>query len=136
MPKYSYQHSESWSKPSSESHRWSYERTCRGAQTAIEQRWGVDYRIVSIEFEDNDRKTKTETDWTGKRTWKCTHTVTAKYDVERRGNLIDIGTFDDKHVVETVTSTYKMLNQFSPEYDAVGSSISSEIPNEDLEEIE
>jgi V8-like Glu-specific endopeptidase len=81
-----YEHCSSWSKPSSESHSWSYEGACNNCLAEVERRHGVDWKVTDVEFEDKGRTTKTSTDWTGRRKWKCTHCVVARYRIVRRGH--------------------------------------------------
>ena len=110
----SYQKSWTVVKPRDESHQWSFQKACESVQSDIETRWGVDYRITQIRFEDNNRKTKTENPAGGPRRWRCTHTVTAIYYVERRGS------FQDLVAAETLTEelkiTYVFLNQFHDKF--------------------
>lgn len=111
-----YVYTKSWSveKPSSETHQWSFQRACEAAQADIEARWGVDYRITQISFVDDGRTTRTEHKWTCARKWRCTHTVTATYHIERRGSLralLDAATLTDEMRITRV-----MLNEFHPSY--------------------
>jgi len=82
---YRYQYSKSWSKPSSESHAWSFAGACDGCLKAITRWHGVDWKITDVEYEDRGRSTRTSTDRLGRRTWRCTHTVVARYKVVHRG---------------------------------------------------
>jgi len=111
---YSYQKSWTVEKPSSESHQWSYDRACAAAQADIEVRWGVDYRITQIKFEDNGRTTKTSHKWTCERKWRCTHTVTATYYIERRGSFDSLAAVEK--VSEELKITYVRLNEFHANY--------------------
>ena len=81
-----YEHCSSWSKPSSESHTWSYEGACNNCLAEVERRHGVDWKVTDVEFEDKGRTTNTSSDWRGRRKWKCTHCVVAKYNIVRRGH--------------------------------------------------
>jgi hypothetical protein len=108
MSTHEYQHSWSCSKPTSESHAWSFKQACDACLEQIEERHGVDWKVTDVTFEDNNRKTQTETNWKGERTWRCTHTVTAKYTVVRRGLAAD---FRSSEMIEDKRSiTYKMIN--------------------------
>ena len=85
MSRRRYEHSASFSKPWSEIHAWSFQEACVAAQREIEYRYGLDWKIVEIEFDDDGRVTSTDYDEeTGRKTWKCTHTVVVMYVVEPR----------------------------------------------------
>lgn len=85
MPRRRYEHSVSFSKPTSETHEWSFKEVCVATQREIEHRYGLDWKIIEIEFDDDARATSTDYDeQTGRRTWKCTHTVVAMYVIEPR----------------------------------------------------
>ena len=103
-----YEHSSSWKKPSSESHQWSYKRACDACLSEVERRHGVDWKVTDVEFEDKGRSTKTSQDWRGRRTWKCTHTVVAKYNIVRRGHESTRTTGE----VDEIKITYLMQNPF------------------------
>lgn len=111
-----FEHSSTWKKPSSESHQWSYDGACRNCLAEIERRHGVDWKVTDIEFEDKGRTTKTHTSWTGARTWRCTHTVVAKYSIVRRGH--ERSGEDRETIASDLTITYKMLNPFYNSSDA------------------
>ncbi len=111
---FNYQKSWQCSKPSSESHQWSYQRACEAAQADIEARWGVDYRLTQIRYEDNGRTTQTSHKWTCERTWRCTHTVTATYYIERRGAPESL--FEVDKVTEELKITYVMFNEFHKDH--------------------
>jgi hypothetical protein len=81
-----FESSVSWLKPSSESHLWSYQKACERAINEIEKRHGVDWKLTSIVFIDRGRSTNTTRRWDGKRTWSCTHSVIARYEIVRRGH--------------------------------------------------
>ncbi len=130
--KHSYQQSKSWKKPKGESHQWTYDKTCESVQAAIEERWGVDYRIVDIQFVDNGRSTKTKEDWQRRSTWRCTHTVTANYNTERRGLLTSLQGPEDEYRTERFSVEYKMLNELHSKYTQISPDevLSDEIPDD------
>lgn len=109
-----YQKSWTVQKPSSENHQWSFQKACEAAQSDIEARWGVDYRITQISFADNDRTTNSTHKWTCESTWRCTHTVTCTYHVERRG--IFQALTDVERVIEKMTVTREIINEFNLKY--------------------
>lgn len=111
---YSYQKSWTVEKPRPESHNWSYQRACESAQSDIESRWGVDYRVTQIRFEDNGRKTKTENKPGGPRRWRCTHTVTCIYSVARRGSFQDLTGVEQ--IIEELRIIHVVLNEFHPNF--------------------
>jgi hypothetical protein len=115
MAEYEYQHSVSFSKPTSESHSWSFHQACVATQAEIENRHGVDWKITSIKFEDKGRQTKDETDWTGKRSWRCTHTVIARYAAVHRGHgFVDPNDTSNPFIETDIQVSYKMINVNHP----------------------
>lgn len=103
-----FEHSTSWKKPSSESHQWSFKGACDVCLAEVERRHGVDWKVTDVEFEDKGRTTKTSQDWQGRRTWRCTHTVVAKYNIVHRGRELDS---PELRVVQSeMTIRYSMLN--------------------------
>lgn len=103
-----FEHSSSWKKPSSESHQWSYEGACNNCLAEIERRHGVDWKVTDVEFEDKGRTTQSSTSRTGKRTWRCTHTVVAKYNIVHRGR--ELSESSAEYVTSQLQLTYKMRN--------------------------
>lgn len=102
----------SWSckKPSSESHAWSFKQACDYCLEEIRTEYGADYRITDVTFEDLGRETKGEVDWTGKRTWRCTHKVKATYKVEHRGTIESFTEME--YIEESLNIKFKMKNNF------------------------
>ncbi|WP_121605381.1 hypothetical protein [Virgibacillus sp. Bac332] len=105
---HTYEHAWSCEKPSSESHTWSFKHACDACLQQIHAEHGIDYRVTDITFEDLGRETKTHVDWTGKRTWKCTHKVKATYKVEHRGSTETLA--DMEYFEETLNIKYKVKN--------------------------
>lgn len=111
---FNYQKSWTVEKPSSETHQWSFQKACESAQSDIETRWGVDYRITQVRFEDNNRTTKTENKPGRPGRWRCTHTVTATYHVERRGTYQELANVEK--VTEELKITYVVLNELHAKF--------------------
>jgi glutamyl endopeptidase len=103
-----FEHSSSWKKPSSESHQWSYDGACNNCLAEVERRHGVDWKVTDVEFEDKGRTTKGSTSLTGKRTWRCTHTVVAKYNIVHRGR--ELSESNAEYVTSQLQITYNMRN--------------------------
>ncbi|MEH6887687.1 hypothetical protein [Priestia megaterium] len=105
---YEFQHSYSVEKPSSETHAWSFKKACDACLEAIEAKHGVDWKVTDITFEDLGRETSTHSTWDGKRTWKCTHTVKAHYNVVHRGEILR--STEMPIIEEALNITFKMQN--------------------------
>lgn len=111
MSQHEFEHSWSITKPSSESHQWSYRQACNACLAEIEVRHGVDWKVTDVRFIDKGRTTQTRQDWRGRRRWRCTHTVVAVYKVVRRPGLAALAA--QETIEESVTVTYQMAN---PDY--------------------
>ena len=81
-----YQYAVSLKKTESQSHQQSYETACKDAQSAEIKRWGAEYRLADFTCADNGRTIESEqaVSPSDKEAWKCTHTVTITYTLERK----------------------------------------------------
>jgi len=103
--------SASFEKPSSENHRWSYQRACERALAEVERELGRGWLVESIRYDDQGRKTNTSHKWTSKRKWKCTHTVKAIYRACRITDLTSLAK-SGAEIKYELKETYVMSNPY------------------------
>ncbi|GLI54496.1 hypothetical protein PM10SUCC1_00110 [Propionigenium maris DSM 9537] len=108
------EHSVSLSRPTPESHAWTFQEACSAAQREIEHLCGLDWKVVEIEFDDDGRVTSTDYNEGGEKTWKCVHTVVAMYVLEPKfASEAERETAMSREIIKsenTIVMKYNMIN--------------------------
>ncbi|CAH1208232.1 hypothetical protein PAECIP111891_03180 [Paenibacillus allorhizoplanae] len=106
MAEHIFEYAWSVKKPSPEDHSWSYQKACEHCLKAIEEQYGVDWRISDIRFEDLNRETHTRgATPTKPKQWKCTHKVRAYFKAEHRGQTDSI---DNPYIDTALTANVEL----------------------------